>query len=145
MKISRISLDRLLLPAILLIYISISHIFLPVFQVGQYSSLFFARWNMFSFSPYKSVRDITWDEGRSFFFRDYRKKAAYSGVLIWGISNHFYRIRTIKLPKHLHEQIINFCKCQSFDVVLLKGSLSEHIIYRKQLEILHKKHYKKLY
>ena len=99
---------------------------------------------MFSFPPYKSVRDITWDEGQSFFFRDYRKKAVHSGVSIWGISHYLYRVRVIKLPKHLRKQIINFCKCQSFDVVLLKGSLSDHIIHKKQLKVLRKKHYKQV-
>ena len=142
MKISGINSNRLLLYVILIIYISISHIFLPAFKTRRHFSLFFARWSMFSFPPYKSINDITWDGGRSFFFRDYRKKAIQSGVSIQSIFVRFYHIRTIKMPQYLHEQIINFCKCQRFDIVLLKGSLFDHIIYKKQLEVLKRKPYK---
>ena len=132
--------SRLFLLTILLIYISISHIFLPVFKVRR-SFLIFARWNMFSFLPNKSINDITWDEGQSFLLRDYRKKAAHSGVSIARIFYLFYMGKTIKLPRYLREQIINFCKCQNFDVVLLEGSLSHHIIYKKRLKILKKRHW----
>ena len=138
--------NRLLLWAVLFIYISVSHIFLPAFKVRRHSSLFFAKWNMFSFSPYKSIVDITWDGGQSFLLRDYRKKAISSGVSIRHIFFLFYKARktkrTIELRKYMRKQIINFCKCQEFDVVLLKGSLTDHIIYKKHLKILQKKHYK---
>ena len=138
--------NRLFLWGVLLVYISISHIFLPAFKVGRYSSLFFSTWNLFSFPPNKFIKDITWDGGQSFLFRDYRKQAVYSGVSIARIFFWFHTVRpyrkTMKLPKNAHEQILNFCKCQEFDVVLLKGSLFGHIIYKKQLEVLRRKSYK---
>ena len=137
-----IASDRILIGMFLLVYIFIAHIYLPVFKVGRHSSFFFARWNMFAFPPYRRVVDITWDEGCSFLLRDYRKKALYSGVFLWSVFRRFYMVKTDKLPKWTQKQIMNFCKCQSFDVVLLEGSLSDHIIYKKNLKTLKKKHYK---
>ena len=138
-QLKRRHLQKLLLGGVLLIYISISHIFLPVFKTHRHSGLFFAKWNMFSFPPLKAVNDITWDGGQSFFFRDHRKKAVSSGVSVWRIFYLFYISKTIEMPKSVREQITAFCKCRSFDIVLLKGSLSDHIIYKKQLKTLKRK------
>ena len=128
--------------AILFIYILISHIFLPM--AHRRAFLFFARWDMFSYRPYHFIYDITWDEGQSFLFRDHRKSAKYSGVQVWALFYRLYPYRypnKMDIPKYLRKQIINFCKCESFNLILLKGSLSDHIIYNKQLKTVRKIHY----
>lgn len=133
-RLVKIPFERLLLIVVLLIYISISHFFLPVFKKDDF--LFFFQWNMFSFMPMTKVRDITWDEGKTFFFRDYRWEAMSAGINIhtlFYLLNSSHGINTIQ--KYFYPELMKFCKCQNLKLVELEGSLSEHIIYTKPLKI----------
>ena len=128
--------NRFLLFTILLIYISISHVFLPVFHRGDF--LFFSRWDRMSAPPQKLVYDITWDEGNTFLLRDYRLQAQ-SHINIYRffniIGNPFLKE---ELKKHFYSKLMGFCKCQKLEIFELQGSLSDHIIYKKQLKIVNR-------
>ena len=132
-KSSPFLFNRFLLLAILLIYISISHIFLPAFHKNDF--LFFSKWNRMWVTPKKFVYDITWDEGKTFLLRDHIQKAKHKGI---NTRRLFYVVRHLhkeENKKHFYSQLMDFCKCQKIEVFKLQGSLADHIIYKKQLKI----------
>ena len=132
-KTSPFPFNRFLLLAILLIYISISHVFLPLFNKSDF--LFFFKWNMFSSMPLTSVYDITWDEGQSFLFKDHRQKAKAYGINTLTLFYFLMKADDKRIKKFFYSQLMDFCKCQKIEIFKLQGSLADHIIYKKQLKI----------
>ena len=134
-RIKNLSFDRLLLFIFILFYVSTSHIFLPALKKNDF--LFFFQWNMFTFMPLERVYDITWDEGKTFLLRDYRQKAGNVGINI----RRFFPIitfneeRTAIIKAYFYKDIIYLCRCQKLKLFELKGSLSDHIIHKKPLEV----------
>lgn len=125
--------SRFLLALILFIYICVSHIFLPL--AGKKDFLFFFTWSLFDDLPPEEVYDISWDEGRTFLFRDY--KAELSRMEI-DTNRLFYMLKPKKkhlLIRYFYPQLARLCECKNLKLFELKGSLSDHIIYKKKLEV----------
>ena len=82
------------------------------------------------------VYDITWDGGKTFLIRDYRQKAQGTNVLAreWHTLFYLLRIKSEKIRQY-HSIILKFCECKAIYRVKLKGSLTDHIIYKKPLQI----------
>ena len=118
---------------ILLIYISISHIFLPAFHRQDF--LFFSKWNRMFFAPRKVIHDITWDEGKTFLFRDYLREAQEAGIDMRWLFHVVDFLHREDNKRHFYSKLIYFCECQKLEIFTLQGSLSDHIIYKKQLKI----------
>ena len=132
-RIKSLSFDRFLL-LILFFYICVSHIFLPLSKKKDF--LFFYQWALFNCLPMERVYDITWDEGKTFLFRDYSQKVKNTGI---NIHTLFYLLASEKgiaaINQYFYSDLASFCKCQNIKLFELKGSLSDHIIYKKQLEV----------
>ena len=90
---------------------------------------------MYSYMPKKYVRDITWDNGKSFLFRDHRRKAKKLGINIHELFYILNRSNYKRVRKYFYPQLTKLCQCNHINLVKLKGSLAEHIFYKKQLEI----------
>ena len=129
-------LNRFFLISILILYISISHVVLPATQKTDF--LFFFTWNLFSFLPAESIHDITWDKGQSFLFRDHKQKAKDKDINLNTLF-HFVSNKKHKKIKYFQSKLTKLCECENIYLYQLKGTLSEHIIYKKQLKILRKK------
>ena len=130
-------LNHSVLLVILLIYISISHVFLPTFHRDDF--LFFSKWNRMWVEPKKFTYDITWDEGKTFLFREYRQQAQHEGInirwLFYIVGGYLPRE---EIKKHFYSKLMDFCKCQKLEIFKLQGSLSDHIIYKKLLKTVTK-------
>ena len=90
---------------------------------------------MFSSMPETLTYDITWDEGQSFLFRDHRKRAISAGI---NLNILFYLLGKAdenRIKKDFYSELTDLCQCQNLEIFKLKGSLAEHIIYKKQLKI----------
>ena len=130
-------LNRFFLISILILYISISHIVLPATKKTDF--LFFFTWTLFHFMPMENIHDITWDKGQSFLFRDHKQKAKDKDI---NLNTLFYFVisnKHAKAKKNFLSKLIKLCECENIYLYQLKGTLSEHIIYKKQLKILRKK------
>ena len=128
-------ISQFFIPIILVVYISISHVFLPLFKKDDF--LLFFQWNMYSSMPAESVRDITWDEGKTFLFRDHRKAAKKAGIKLIPLLYLLLYSNAETLKNNFHKTLLDFCNCKNLNVFKLKGSLSEHVLYKRQLKVLH--------
>ena len=127
------ALNRFLLIVILGLYIATAHIFLPLFKKDEFYFLF--SWRLFVFMPQKYVYDLTWDQGKTFLTRDRRKKLRDIGKShVFFYLLNYENISWIK--KDYKNQLLKLCQCQSIQFVTLKGSLTDHLIYKKPLEIV---------
>ncbi len=138
----KIPLRQILISVILMVYISISHIILPAFNKSHF--LFFSDWVLFSFTPLESVYDISWDGGKSFLLRDHRQKIPFSFQNQDSFKgNKFINSVLFNDYKTLKEKFVldikTKCQCENLQFFKLKGSIADHIIYKKQLEIYWKK------
>ena len=138
----KISLRQILISVILIIYISISHIILPAFNKSHF--LFFSDWVLFSFTPREYVYDISWDEGKTFLLRDHKQKVPFSfNKQDFFKGNKFINSIFFNDYKSLQEKFVldikTKCQCENLQFFKLKGSIADHIIYKKQLEIEWKK------
>jgi hypothetical protein len=113
-----------------ILYLSISHIILPVINKGQ-DFLFFSTWDMYSHRPSSSVVDLTWDEGATYLIRDFRNEASKSGVNIHAI---FFLLNAGKFEKlrEIHKQsILDFCKCEKVFIFHKDIGLYDHLIQKQ--------------
>ena len=133
-KSEKQQISRYFILIVLVVYISISHIFLPLIKKDDF--LLFFQWNMFSGMPAESIYDITWDEGKTFLLRDHRKAAKKADIKLIPLLYLLLYSNTETLKNNFHQTLLNFCNCKNLDVFKLKGSLSEHILYKKQLKVL---------
>ena len=127
-------ISRYFIPVVLVIYISISHVLLPI--VNKKDFLFFFRWHLFSSMPAESIYDITWDGGKTFLLRDHRQKAKKTGIDLHTLLPLLLRSNTERLKNDFYQTLLDFCNCKNLNIFKLKGSLSEHILYEKQLKVL---------
>ncbi len=119
---------------ILLVYISISHIALPMAGKGNF--LFFFTWDLFSFMPSnKRTVDITWDNGKTFLFRDHRKTAKRAGIQLHRLYSLRRKQNTKAINHFFRARLIDLCQCQTVYLVKLKGTLAQHYIFKQQLKI----------
>ena len=132
-RIQKIISARFLLIFILSLYIAIAHVFLPAFNKREFYFLF--NWKLFTHMPDKFIYDLTWDQKKVFLLRD-RKKDLKNIVspdklhyIIW--ERDLERIR-----KDYKEKLLKLCECSDIYLVELKGSLSDHFIHKKELEIV---------
>ena len=76
-------------------YLSIAQIILPYFNKGE-DFFFFAKWSMFSNGSKGISYDISWDEGETFLFRDYKEEAKSLGINVHIIA---YLVNSAKYEK----------------------------------------------
>lgn len=131
---SRITVRCILLMAFS-IHVLIAQVVLPKFNHGQ-DFLFFSTWSLFSGGPRQSIHDLTWDDGNTYFFKDHRSGKLFSKVKIHTLfyllgSKKFNRIEKDYLPK-----IKEYCNCDNIEVHRLSGSIYEHVILKKKLNII---------
>ena len=119
---------------IVLIYIGIAHVGLPYFKRSDF--LFFYNWDLFSSQPKKIVYDITCDQSKSFLFRDLRKQAKLHNINIHVLFALVNRKNIKRISKDYKSSLKLFCHQRKPVLVKMKGSLAEHIIFKKPLEIM---------
>ena len=83
--------------------------------------------------------DITWDKGENFLFRDHIKKAKFFGINVFILFSMAQKEDTKAINYFFRQQLLDLCQCQTLYFVKLKGTLAQHIIYKKQLNILYQK------
>ena len=107
-----------------------AHVFLPLFSKEEFFFLF--RWNVFQFMPQKFVQDLAWDQGKTFLLRDHRKE-----INKLDIFRHLIFTKNLdRIRKDYKNQLLKLCQCESIYFVSLKGSLADHLIYKKPLKIV---------
>ena len=117
-------------------YIGVSLFILPYFQKSDF--LFFFNWKLFNLKPAHFVFDIGCGEKEDLFlFRDYSKinldlSRKSRQALFYLIQKKSSRI------KNYQEDIKALCQFGSPYLIKLKGSLYEHIILKKDLEVITK-------
>lgn len=109
----------------------ISTLLLPALNNSK-DFLLFTTWNMFSFNSQKKSVDITWDNGKSFLFRDHRVRASQQGINMHALfyllnSNKQDKIRTSYL-----EKLRRYCLCEKIDIYFLQSDFFEHFILNKE-------------
>ncbi len=127
-------LNQSLLIFILSLYVATAHIFLPLSKKKEF--LFLYEWSLFVNMPRAFIYDITWDGGKTFLVRDYRGQVEGTKALSRKWHTFFYLLinKREKIKKY-HSIILKFCECKNIYLVKLKGSLTDHIIYKKPLQI----------
>ena len=115
-------------------YIGVSLFILPYFQKTDF--LFFFNWRLFDLKPFHFVFDISCGEKEDLFlFRDHSK-------INVDLSRKFIHVlfnpKKARIIKNYQEDIKAFCQFDSPYLIKLKGSLYEHIILKKNLEVMEK-------
>lgn len=121
----------------LLLYLSILHIFLPQFN-DRKDFFIFSSWRLFSYGAETEIYDLSWDGGKTFLFRDLRKKAKVEGVDV-KLLFYFVTKKNIKAIR-THKALLKWggaarghCDLFLFE---LKGSRYEHFFLKKRLDVI---------
>lgn len=117
-------------------YVLISQVVLPFFGAGDY--FVFARWNLFADSPNQFVRDLSFDGGQTFLFRDSVKQARSQGIDTVVLFHLVSRMHSLDSKEVVIQALEPFVQCAAKDIVLfeLAGSLYSHIIKKDILPTL---------
>ena len=129
--------NRFLLICILSLYVATAHIVLPAFNKKEFYFLF--QWHLFTFMPKKFVQDLTWDQGKTYLLRDHKEQLKNMRGVRWKafVFQKLLNNRdTRRLKKDYKAGLLKLCQCESLQLVKLKGSLTDHFIYKKPLEIM---------
>jgi len=115
--------------------VGISHIVLPYFKKRDF--FFFYQWNMFSFSPYTFVYDITCDQGKTFLIRDQKDqiKNVHSEIFLREIFHMIQMKNVNQIVSDFKEPLKRICKTDTILLVKMRGSLWDHIVLKKDLKI----------
>lgn len=118
----------------LAINIFFAHYVVPVYHADE-DILFFGRWAMYSTGAKTKFNDITWDHRKTYLFRDHRLLARKSGINIFTLyhllkGNDFKRIQ-----RSFTEDVKDFCQCSELELHTLSGSIYEHMVLMKPLEV----------
>ena len=124
---------KLLLTLILCFYVGTAHIFLPLFKKREFFFLF--RWSFFSGMPQNFTYDISWDEGKTFVLRDHRTKVKNYGIRLYTLS-HLLQFEQQKINHYYSAIMLKICNCNNINIIKLKGSFADHILYKKPLKIV---------
>ena len=121
----------------------VSLFILPYFQKADF--LFFFHWRLFDLTPSHFVFDISCGEKEDLFlFRDYSK--INLDISEKPLRTLFYLMRKkARSIKNYQEDIKAFCQLDSPYLIKLKGSLYEHIILKKDMEVIEKMKLEQLY
>ena len=125
--------SRFLLIFILGLYVATAHIFLPAFNRKEFYFLY--QWSLFVNMPDKFIYALTWDEGKSFLLRD-KTEELRSVVKPYILRYLLDRKDLERIRKDYKESLLKLCECLAIYFVELKGSLSDHFIHKKELEIV---------
>lgn len=99
-----------------LFLIAMAQIVLPSFNKNQ-DWLIFTTWNLFSSTTRNQIRDMTWDNGHSFFLRDFKSQAQGTGFNTLAIHGFLEARQFEKIKAVYKNQLINFCKCEKIEIV----------------------------
>ncbi|MCZ0932730.1 MAG: hypothetical protein OXJ52_06235 [Oligoflexia bacterium] len=112
-----------------------AHIFLPSFNKEEFYFLF--QWDLYSFTPQKFAHDLTWDQGKTFLLRDHKEQLRNMGMgRGFVFQTLLNRRNTRRIKKDYKAWLLRLCQCESIQFVKLKGSLTDHFIYKNPLEIV---------
>lgn len=110
----------------------VSQILLPRFN-ANIDFLFFSTWRLFSGGVRENVYDLTWDEGKTYYFRDYRRTEFTKNIDTVTLM-HLLQSDQLNPALQSYVSIIKSkCQCQEIEIHQLSGSLYDHIIQKKNL------------
>ncbi len=117
-------------------YLFLAHLALPLTE--HKSDLFLINsWDLYSFNVRATVRDFTWDSGKTYLLRDYRTEALKFELDLLHLLKFTSKSKTLEsFPDHLIESVKEFCKCDKIVYVTLKGSQYDHYILKRNLETI---------
>jgi hypothetical protein len=129
---------------IFIIMLFISHVLLPKYNDTK-DWFFFSAWKLYSSSDHKRTYDLSWDQGKTFFFRDHRDLAWKSGIdvrkafvffnrYVGAQGGHNKEVLKVQLEMQL-DNLKNFCKCNKFYLYQIGISRFDHIILKKEAAI----------
>jgi hypothetical protein len=116
-----------------LIYILISLVILPLFK--HYDYFVFFRWSLFSSFPEKIIYDYSWDNGKTFLFRDHQTLLKKNFNLTYR-SKLFHDSRSgdIQMIKNKHFHFMSkLSPTKEMFLYKLHGTLAQHIIQKQKL------------
>lgn len=117
------------------IMVLISTVILPLANDSE-DFYFFSSWNMFAFGSEKPCVDITWDNGKTFLFKDHRQKILASGVNVHALFYLTNTLDTAKIQDDYLRKIKSYCGCETVELVTLNSSLFDHFVLKKEASIL---------
>lgn len=118
-----------------LAYLSIAHFFIPQFASKKDYGLFF-KWDLFSHRPVKSHNELSFDQGRTFLFRDHQellKKHRVNTVRLYKLT---YDREYIKIKKQYREILTKVFNAHQLERIRIKGPLYKHILDKSRPEII---------
>lgn len=106
----------------------ISHVILPVLQSKGF--LVFSMWRLFVGGHKPYVFDLTWDQGRTHLFRDYKDQIKQHQInqktLFYLVQNE--RLNDVRdlFSSKIHE----ICQCETVQVVKLQSNLFNYFVLK---------------
>jgi hypothetical protein len=122
--------SKKILFSFVILYTLISHLILPAWNRSN-DFLFFKSWRMYSGKKINEVTDITWDDGKTFLFRDHRLQASAANIDIYSMFHALLKNEKEVLRTIFKEKLKVFCRCDSLYIVRQNNSIQTHIIQKK--------------
>jgi hypothetical protein len=86
---------------------------------------------MYSGHQISEVTDITWDNGKTFLFRDHRLQASAANIDIFSLFHALLRTDKGVVRATFKEKLQAFCRCDSLYMVRQSNSFQAHIVQKK--------------
>jgi hypothetical protein len=117
----------------------ISHVYLPFFN-NRNDWFIFSSWALFGYPERKTTYDFSWDNGKSYFFRDYRDQARQAGINTQGLyyliniqTRYIYSAEGFTFVNSTYiSQIKKLCSCSNVSLYKLNLTVFEHIFLHKE-------------
>lgn len=129
-------LQHYLLVSIVVIYIGICRLLLPYFNTEEF--FIFSTWSFFSGGPRSEVRDITFNGGQTFLYRDLHTQAVKANVDIHLLFFIMSWQDTVDYKDILLRELKKMSACPGIEVFTLKGTLADHMRKNKELPVIKK-------
>lgn len=117
------------------VFLLFSQVLVPQLNDGK-DIFVFSSWSLFSKGPSKSVRDLTWDGGKTFLFRDHRTDATNSRINLTTLKYLLDSSSLQTLKKDFCRPLLDLSGSAPVEIVTLKNSWAEHMFSNKELQPL---------
>lgn len=130
------SFNRKIVWLFLLFYFLVAFVAIPRWNKRR-DFLIFNEWDLFSLEPVNAW-DLMWykENEAIFYFRDLVVPNRASNYFIYPMVRMMNRGNVAWIRKHRKDFLLRACQCNQVFFVRMKGSLREHIIDQKELEMI---------
>ena len=112
-----------------------SQVLVPQLNDGK-DIFLFSSWSLFSNGPSESVRDLTWDSGQTFLFRDHRTNATNSRINLTTLKYLLDSDSLETLKRDFCRPLLALSGGSPVEIVTLKNSWAAHMFSTEELRPL---------